>query len=515
MRWNGWYGSALLIALGGLNNKGLLAIAQTVDSPLPSDCTPSLISDCQDQDNALGQMRSVSELSDVEPSDWAYQSLKDLIERYNLSLGYPDRKFRGNQPLTRNEFAAAIAQALDLLTAELAKAELSAIRDDFATLRRLQQSYGMITQSLDSRLTQADAAIATLEQQRFSPTTKLTGETVFAITDGSSASATFISRTRLNLSTSLNGRDRLLTQLEMGNNGGDAVSKAQDKRGNRLGSLGLLAGAGGLDFVGVESSVRLSQLHYTFQPLDSLSLTVGARLSPRDFIDRNRFANQPATDFSSSFFANNPLIVQNPVDRPGGAGVALSWKLGQLPLTLRALYVAADSEQVSGGLVRGGLFGDRYQASVELEYALSPALIARLQYTRAEVNQVDISALGLNVEWVFNNQISVFGRFGWGRYKGFNPLLGSNLDLNPRTWAIGAIVRNIVIPGSTAGVAIGQPFIEGDLGNATQTNFEAYYSFAFNDHITITPALIVVDRADNERSNRTIWQGVLRLVLTF
>jgi len=491
-------------------------VAPLDQPPALSECEITLApADCETADDALGQVRSVEELTDVSPNDWAYQSLKSMIERYDLSLGYPDQKFRGNQPVTRYEFAAAVSQALDQLLSQLARQEFSAIREDYATLRRLQQSYSTISQSLDRRLTQLDTQMQQLEQQQFSVTTKLSGETVLAITDGNSASATLIARTRLNLNTSFNGRDRLLTQLEVGNNGGDAVSKAQDKGANRLGSLGLLAGAGGADYVGVESTVRLSQLHYTFQPIDQLAVTVGARLSPRDYIDRNRFANDPARDFSSSFFANNPLIIQNQVDRPGGAGLALAWQPFDLPLKVRALYVAADADATASGIAEGGLFGDRYQGSFELEYGFTDSIAARLQYTRAKVNEVDISAFGLNLEWAVNNQFAVFGRFGFGSYEGFNPLIGEDLDLNPATWAVGLIVRNIVIPGSTAGVAIGQPFIEADLGSATQTNFEAFYSFAFNDNIIITPALIVVDSADNSESSRTIWQGLLRLVFIF
>ena len=46
---------------------------------------------------------SVAELTDVQPTDWAYQSVKILIERYGLMNG--SKTFRGNQPLTRFEFA--------------------------------------------------------------------------------------------------------------------------------------------------------------------------------------------------------------------------------------------------------------------------------------------------------------------------------------------------------------------------------------------------------------------------
>ncbi|MBD1846653.1 porin, partial [Cyanobacteria bacterium FACHB-63] len=41
--------------------------------------------------NAIGQVTSVSQLSDVRPTDWAFQALQSLVERYGCIAGYPDR----------------------------------------------------------------------------------------------------------------------------------------------------------------------------------------------------------------------------------------------------------------------------------------------------------------------------------------------------------------------------------------------------------------------------------------
>jgi hypothetical protein len=42
----------------------------------------------------MAQVNSVSELVDVQPTDWAYQALKSLVERYGVVTGYPDGTFR-------------------------------------------------------------------------------------------------------------------------------------------------------------------------------------------------------------------------------------------------------------------------------------------------------------------------------------------------------------------------------------------------------------------------------------
>ncbi|MBC7825576.1 MAG: S-layer homology domain-containing protein, partial [Candidatus Parcubacteria bacterium] len=57
-------------------------------------------------DDPMAQVTSVSQLSDIKPSDWAFQALQALVERYGVIVGYPDGTFRGNRPLTRFEFSA-------------------------------------------------------------------------------------------------------------------------------------------------------------------------------------------------------------------------------------------------------------------------------------------------------------------------------------------------------------------------------------------------------------------------
>lgn len=464
--------------------------------------------------NSMAQVRSIAELDDVRPSDWAYQALQSLIERYNVFTGYPDGTFRGNRPLTRHEFAAVLSQVFTKLEELFATGEIARIREDFSTLRRLQESYGSIATNLGTRLDLLDRRLGNRESQQFSTTTRLTGQSIAVITDGSGAPFTTVSRIRLNLQTSFSGNDLLLTQLEAGNAGGDAISRAQSRGINLLGTLGLLADGGGLNYVGVDRAVQVSKLHYTFQPTADLSLTVGTHLNPRDFIDYNRFANASDRNFASSFFMSNPLIVQNPVDRPGGAGAVVRWQPGGSSLSVKALYAATDADRTQVGITDGGLFGDRYQGSLELEYALNRDFVTRLQFTRAAINGVDIFAGGMNVEWTWNKQLAIFGRYGIGTYRGFNPFLGQTLDLTPQTWAIGTIVRNIVIPDSTAGLAIGQPFVTGDLGNATQTNVEGFYSFLLNENISFTPGLVVVTNPDNRRSS-TVWEFYVRMVFSF
>lgn len=462
-------------------------------------------------EDSMAQVTSVSQLLDVKPSDWAFQALQSLVERYGVAVGYPDRTFRGNRPLSRYEFSAALNAVLGKIDERLLAGELGReVQEDVLTVRRLLSAYGTATEDLQKRVDTLTSRNRVLEAQQFSTTTKLSGQTIFAPTNGTDAETSFVSRTRLTLTTSFDGSDRLVTQLQAGNHGGDAISNAHNQRQNLLGTTGLLAGGGGLDYVGVDPQVRLRKLYYVFQPIPSLEIAVGSNLPPSDFVDRNSFANDSAENFASSFFANNPLIVQNELDRGGGAGAAVSWNI-QENLTLRALYAAADAATAT----RGGLFGDRYQGTLEVEYALPrQPVIVRLQYTHAEINGSTINAGGINAEWAVTRQFGVFGRLGIAGYQGFNSAIGRDLDLNPKSWAFGVTVRNFLISGSKAGLAIGQPFVETKLGNATQTNFEAYFGLLLNDHINFSPSFMIVSNP-NDRASPTIFEWAIRFVIEY
>ena len=82
-----------------------------------------------------GQVTSVSQLSDVQPTDWAFQALQSLVERYGCIAGYPDGTYRGNRAMTRYEFAAGLNACLDRVNELIAAGTADlATREDLATL---------------------------------------------------------------------------------------------------------------------------------------------------------------------------------------------------------------------------------------------------------------------------------------------------------------------------------------------------------------------------------------------
>ena len=90
-----------------------------------------------------------SALTDVSPSHWAAPAIGQLTQNYACLSGYPDNTFRGEQPITRYEFATALdaclSQILDLQNA--AQPSLDGILQD---LEALQEELGALEGDVDA-----------------------------------------------------------------------------------------------------------------------------------------------------------------------------------------------------------------------------------------------------------------------------------------------------------------------------------------------------------------------------
>jgi hypothetical protein len=53
---------------------------------------------------------------DVQPTNWAYQAILNLRDRYGVVAGFPDGSFRPGQPATREQLAALVNASLDRIT---------------------------------------------------------------------------------------------------------------------------------------------------------------------------------------------------------------------------------------------------------------------------------------------------------------------------------------------------------------------------------------------------------------
>jgi hypothetical protein len=358
--------------LGYVSGLSCLAMAMMVGGTAAIAETQTKYSDILTQN-----VTSVSQLSDVKPTDWAFTSLQSLVERYGCIAGYPDRTFRGKQATSRYEFAAGLNACLDKIN-EIISAGLAdkVGKEDLATLQKLQEEFAAELATLRGRVDALDVKTAKLEAQQFSTTTKLSGQAIFAVSGGGAGGSPFKSstnalagnttvapivnglgstdngldiapsgnvnttvnaRVRLDLNTSFTGSDLLLTRLEVGNGGGTAG----DVLGNPLNEFSNVGfKTFRLDYAGNSSNFTLAKLRYDFNLGKDIRVSLGPVLHVYDHVDKNSFANDEAVDFSSTFFINNPLVVLiNP--QTGGAGGAIDWNPNGGDFNFRALYLAA------------------------------------------------------------------------------------------------------------------------------------------------------------------------------
>lgn len=86
---------------------------------------------------AMAQVTSVTQLRDVQPTEWSYQAISNLVSRYGCIAGYPNGTFQPGQPATRAELAALTNACLDRITEYQTEADAklaAALRAEFASV---------------------------------------------------------------------------------------------------------------------------------------------------------------------------------------------------------------------------------------------------------------------------------------------------------------------------------------------------------------------------------------------
>jgi hypothetical protein len=384
------------------------------------------------ENSDVSSVTSVSQLSDVRPTDWAFTALQSLVERYGCIAGYPDSTFRGGQALSRYEFSAGLNACLDKIN-EIISAGLAdkVSQEDLATLQKLQEEFAAELTILRGRVDALDKKVATLEAQQFSPTTKLSGLAFFNITGATAGSpvtaergvpgSAFAPPTRgaggkpstfqrsnpnvtfgyylfLNLTTSFTGKDSLVTQLVTGNGNSPA---------NNFVSAGFTNSWGTpfLDQTGVPGSIGansfiIRELFYSFPAASNVNVAIGPRLNFYRYFDGNRFTSflTGATSFNS-----NGSTLSNAVDR--GSGAVVTWTMSP-QFRLTAAYLGENTEFLSGGNFNTssnpneGLFGGTNTLSAELVYSPSRDANIRFLYTRSNIKASKFMSGGVEKSFI-------------------------------------------------------------------------------------------------------------------
>ncbi|MEH2242447.1 iron uptake porin [Nostoc sp.] len=485
-------------------------------------------------DQTMAQVTSVSQFSDVQPTDWAFQALQSLVERYGCIAGYPNSTYRGNRALTRYEFAAGLNACLDRVNELIATATGDLVnKQDLATLQKLQEDFSPELATLRGRVDAVEARNAELEANRFSTTTKLNGEVVIAIADVISGNTVngqkvnqntvLADRVRLNLDTSFTGKDLLRTRLQATNL--DPFSQTAT-----------FTPEGDFRFAGGNNSngVVIDALLYQFPLGNKTDIILEANAGAID--DFTNTVN-PYLDGDGGSGALSHFGTRNPIYYlVNGTGIGVKHEFSD-QLELSFGYLANDAANPQLG---SGLFNGAYGAMGQLTVKPINQITLGLTYINAYKNTFFANGSGgsnnANDNILQNASSNSYGieasfqpssKFVIGGWAGLTKARVLSVgDADIWNYAVTLAFPDLGKTGNIAGIIVGMEpkvtSVSNSLSNAginkdpdTSYHIEGFYQYKLSDNISITPGVIWLTAPDHNNDNDDIVIGTVRTTFTF
>lgn len=480
----------------------------------------------------ITQTNNIQQLKDIKPTDWSYQALKDLIERYGCISGFPDRTYRGEEIISRAEFAAGLNACLNQLETIIAN-PTAVPETDVDTVLRLMQEFQSDLAILKGRTDGTQARLQDLEVTQFSTTTKLQGEAIFglgSILSEDRGSTVLGSRLRLELGSSFTGNDRLFTRLSRNDFTGFAA-----ETGTFQGNLAFAEPDN-------DGDLQLDALHYSFGMGDRLSFILGATGLEADDIARtiNVLDGDGGSGSISTFGTRNPIYYP-----PGDAGLGITYTPIER-IEISAGYIASSADEPTPG---SGLFDGAYsalgQVTVEPFESLSLAATYVHSYSQSDTEtgtdlanlQSETVALfglktptvsnsyGLELSWQVSDRLVVGGWGGLSKVSNLSSLEGQ-IDRGTQdiwNWAATLAFPDLGKEGSLGGIVVGS---EPTVTNSTIDNLEAdsdrslhleaFYQYQVNDNISVTPGVVWITEPDSTgRDSDDLVIGTVRTTFSF
>ena len=451
------------------------------------------------------QVTSITQFSDVRPTDWAYQALENLVQRYGCVAGYPNGTFKGGQAMTRYEAAALLNACLDRVT------------ETTDELQRLLKEFKTELIVLTARVDGLDAKVGVLEATQFSTTTKLKGEATFVLggvpgletNDGGNVGNTaFNYDLRLNFDTSFYGKDLLRTRLRSGNFSSDPFGSSS--------SLFKLDKAESTD-----NSVTIDRLYYQFPVSKGVTLTAGPLVRNTEMAWVPTAYKSEILDFFA--VAGAPGVY----NKATGAGVGAQY-VGKNGIVAGLNYVAQNGDDSETGvfdsdgalnfLAQVGYKASNWGVGVGYRYGSEGtrprSYNGLLGASGALVDGQESNAIALNAYWQPTESRwvpSVSAGYGYNFVSGAT---GATDATDSDSWFVGLQWQDAFVAGNAAGIAVGQAPSAETAGVSDATMLEFFYKFQVTDNISITPALFYVD--SNQRyQDSSKWGGVIQTKFTF
>jgi hypothetical protein len=484
---------------------------------------------------SMSQVTSITQLSDVQPTDWAYQALQSLVERYGCIAGYPDGTYRGQRAMTRFEFAAGMNACLDRISELIAASTADlATKEDLATLQRLQEEFAAELAALRGRVDGLEARVSELEANQFSTTTKLTGATIFAAAaafdeddDEYRDQAIAGYRVRLNFDTSFSGEDLLRARLQ--------ARDFSDFDG--FGDNTSWQWGGDSDDV-----VVMDDLFYTF-PVGPAQIIIGANsIGDSDFVATTV---SPFDSGESGSLTNGLGTPPQYNFIPGGTGIGAIIGFGD-NFSLDFGYAAGDAGNPDEG---AGLFNGDYGLIAQLSF-LSDFVDAAFMYSNSYSQSGFGDTGGFNlggytsafdsgepeVANIYGAQVNFkIGDFvelgGGAMYMPVRVLDGPDQG-DYRVWSYHGTLAfpDLLGDGNLLGIVAGVPprisgsdsSLHGNLSGISGTTrqdaaflAEVFYRFRVNDNISITPGLVWLNDPESDNDLKDTFVGAIRTTFTF
>ena len=493
--------------------------------------------------NSVNQVTNVNQLRDVSPTDWAYEALRSLVDRYGCIAGFPNQTYRGNQALSRYEFAAGLNSCLNQIERLIASSE-SVIREDLDTINRLTQEFEAELATLGGRIDNIESRTAFLEDNQFSTTTKLEGEVVFGLSGEFNNTDlnqfVFQDRVRLAFVSSFTGKDALYTRLDASNaifQSGEGDDFTGFQTTNEITDTGVPLETGALTYQTSPSGndVGIGWLAYYFGIGEKIDVYLPAAFPLwQDFVPTlspylDSFTG--ATGALSSFAESSPIYK---IGLAEGGGIGLNWNPADL-ITISAGYFGGDSANPVEA-EDGGLFNEEFSALGQITFNL---LDDKLQlagtYVRGQFGASDNTMFDLNVgtfaarqpfgdgERVDSNNYGVqaawqigpsFALNAFGMYTDAQLKNGND---NAQIWSYGAGLSfpDLGKEGSLAGVFVGAQPYDGEANSKVPLHVEGLYKYQVNDNISLTPGIIYINNPNGNDVDKDAVIGVLRTTFTF